>query len=66
MLTTFETEDLIVQALRAGASAYLGKGVEPAALLDACAVPIRVSTQGSGSRLASRAGWVPVTARCSI
>jgi DNA-binding NarL/FixJ family response regulator len=35
VLTTFETEDLIVEALRAGASAYLGKDVEPAALLDA-------------------------------
>jgi DNA-binding NarL/FixJ family response regulator len=35
ILTTFETEDLIVEALRAGASAYLGKDVEPAVLLDA-------------------------------
>jgi DNA-binding NarL/FixJ family response regulator len=35
ILTTFETEELIVEALRAGASAYLGKDVEPAALLDA-------------------------------
>src|ERR1700722_16555104 len=33
ILTTFETEDLIVEALRAGASGYLGKDVEPAALL---------------------------------
>jgi DNA-binding NarL/FixJ family response regulator len=35
ILTTFETEDLIVEALRAGASGYLGKDVEPVALLDA-------------------------------
>ena len=35
ILTTFETEELIVEALRAGASAYLGKDAEPAALLDA-------------------------------
>jgi DNA-binding NarL/FixJ family response regulator len=35
ILTTFETEDLIVDALRAGASAYLGKDVEPATLLNA-------------------------------
>ena len=35
ILTTFETEDLIVDALRAGASAYLGKDVDPATLLDA-------------------------------
>jgi DNA-binding NarL/FixJ family response regulator len=35
ILTTFETEDMIVEALRAGASGFLGKGVEPEALLDA-------------------------------
>ena len=35
ILTTFETEDLVVSAMRAGASAYLGKGVEPANLLAA-------------------------------
>jgi DNA-binding NarL/FixJ family response regulator len=35
ILTTFETEDLIVEALRAGASGYLGKDVQPAGLLDA-------------------------------
>jgi DNA-binding NarL/FixJ family response regulator len=35
ILTTFETEDLVVSALRAGASGYLGKGVEPANLLAA-------------------------------
>jgi DNA-binding NarL/FixJ family response regulator len=35
ILTTFETDELIVDALRAGASGYLGKGVEPQVLLDA-------------------------------
>jgi DNA-binding NarL/FixJ family response regulator len=35
MLTTFETDELIVDALRAGASGYLSKGVEPVALLEA-------------------------------
>ncbi|RZS91145.1 LuxR family two component transcriptional regulator [Motilibacter rhizosphaerae] len=35
MLTTFETDELIMDALRAGASGYLGKGVGPQALLDA-------------------------------
>ena len=35
ILTTFETDELIVDALRAGASGYLGKGVEPQILLDA-------------------------------
>ncbi|MDT3440140.1 response regulator transcription factor [Pseudofrankia sp. BMG5.37] len=35
ILTTFETEQLVVEALRAGASAFLGKGVGPADLLDA-------------------------------
>jgi DNA-binding NarL/FixJ family response regulator len=35
VLTTYETDDLVVGALRAGASGYLGKGTEPAVLLDA-------------------------------
>ena len=35
MLTTFETDELIVDAFRAGASGYLGKAVEPEVLLDA-------------------------------
>ena len=35
ILTTFETDDLVVAALRAGASGYLGKGATPATLLDA-------------------------------
>lgn len=49
ILTTFETEDLVIDALRAGASAYLGKGVEPAALLDA------VRTVAAGEALLSPA-----------
>ncbi|MFI9751651.1 response regulator [Streptomyces collinus] len=35
VLTTFEEDDLVVEALRAGASGFLGKGVEPAQLLNA-------------------------------
>ncbi|WP_037906280.1 response regulator [Actinacidiphila yeochonensis] len=35
VLTTFEAEQSVVEALRAGASGFLGKGVEPAQLLDA-------------------------------
>ncbi|MEU3933772.1 response regulator transcription factor [Streptomyces sp. NPDC029044] len=35
VLTTFEEDELVVEALRAGASGFLGKGVEPAQLLDA-------------------------------
>lgn len=42
MLTTFEIDDLVVQAIRAGASGFLGKGVEPSELLDA----IRVVADG--------------------
>ena len=34
ILTTFETDELVVSALRAGASGFLGKGVEPAALIE--------------------------------
>ncbi|MGO9971902.1 MAG: response regulator [Solirubrobacteraceae bacterium] len=47
ILTTFETEDLVVSALRAGASGYLGKGVEPANLLAA------VRTVAAGESLLS-------------
>jgi len=35
ILTTFETDDLVIAALRAGASGYIGKGVEPGTLLEA-------------------------------
>ncbi|WP_159795195.1 response regulator [Puerhibacterium puerhi] len=47
ILTTFETDDLVVGALRAGASGFLGKGVAPEALLDA------IRTVASGERLLS-------------
>lgn len=42
MLTTFEVDELVVQAIRAGASGFLGKGVEPTELLDA----IRIVANG--------------------
>ncbi|MEU0337171.1 response regulator transcription factor [Streptomyces sp. NPDC006193] len=42
ILTTFEVDDHVVQALRAGASGFLGKGSEPAELLNA----IRVAAGG--------------------
>lgn len=42
VLTTFELDDYVVEAIRAGASGFLGKGVEPADLLDA----IRVVASG--------------------
>ncbi|MDX3799335.1 response regulator transcription factor [Streptomyces sp. AK04-3B] len=35
VLTTFEEDELVVEALRAGASGFLGKGIEPVQLLDA-------------------------------
>jgi DNA-binding NarL/FixJ family response regulator len=38
ILTTFEVEEHVVEALRAGASGFLGKGVEPPQLLDAIRV----------------------------
>jgi DNA-binding NarL/FixJ family response regulator len=43
ILTTFEDEDYVGGALRAGASGFLGKGVNPAELLDA----IRVVAAGN-------------------
>src|ERR1035437_5600512 len=47
VLTTFETDELVVAALRAGASGFLGKGVAPAALLDA------IRTVAAGEQLLS-------------
>ncbi len=38
VLTTFEQDDLVLAALRAGASGFLGKSVEPVELLDAIRV----------------------------
>ncbi|MGG8405268.1 response regulator [Streptomyces sp. 12297] len=42
MLTTFEVDEYVVQALRAGASGFLGKGAEPEDLLGA----IRIAAAG--------------------
>lgn len=47
VLTTFEEDDLIVAALRAGASGFLGKGVEPERLLEA------IRTVAAGEQLLS-------------
>ena len=49
VLTTFETDELVVAALRAGASGFLGKGVAPGALLDA------IRTVAAGEQLLSPA-----------
>jgi DNA-binding NarL/FixJ family response regulator len=38
VLTTFEEDDLVLAALRSGASGFLGKSVEPAELLEAIRV----------------------------
>jgi DNA-binding NarL/FixJ family response regulator len=38
VLTTFEIDEYVVQAIRGGASGFLGKGVGPAELLDAIRV----------------------------
>ena len=42
VLTTFEADDYVLEALRSGASGFLGKSVEPEELLDA----IRVVSRG--------------------
>jgi len=41
ILTTFEVDELVLRAIRAGASGFLGKGVEPAELLDAIRIVAR-------------------------
>ncbi len=57
ILTTFETDELVVDALRAGASGYLGKGVDPATLLDA------IRTVASGESLLSSAATTALIQR---
>jgi DNA-binding NarL/FixJ family response regulator len=49
VLTTFETDELVLEALRAGASGFLGKGVDPESLIAA------VRTVAAGERLLSPA-----------
>ena len=41
VLTTFEADDYVLEALRSGASGFLGKSVEPEELLDAIRVVAR-------------------------
>jgi DNA-binding NarL/FixJ family response regulator len=41
VLTTFEADDVVIAALRSGASGFLGKSVEPDELLDAIRVVAR-------------------------
>ena len=57
VLTTFETDELVVAALRAGASGYLGKGVDPEALLQA------VRTVAAGESLLSPAATTALIER---
>jgi len=57
VLTTFETDELVVAALRAGASGYLGKGVEPGALLQA------IRTVAAGESLLSPAATTALIER---
>lgn len=66
MLTTFEIDELVVQAIRAGASGYVGKGIEPAELLDAIRIVASGdallsprATRGLLSQLADQAGAPP-------
>jgi DNA-binding NarL/FixJ family response regulator len=57
VLTTFETNDLVVAALRAGASGFLGKGVTPEALVGA------VRTVAAGESLLSPAATTALIAQ---
>lgn len=58
ILTTFEIDDYVFQALRAGASGFLGKSAEPRQLLDA------VRTVHRGDALLSPAATRSLIARC--
>lgn len=57
MLTTFETDDLVIGAMRAGAAGFLGKGVSPGALLDA------IRTIAAGESLLSPAATTALVRR---
>jgi DNA-binding NarL/FixJ family response regulator len=58
MLTTFEIDEYVYQALRAGASGFLGKSAEPAELLDAIRIVHR------GDALLSPIATKSLIARC--
>jgi DNA-binding NarL/FixJ family response regulator len=58
ILTTFEIDDYVFQALRAGASGFLGKSAEPRELLDA------IRTVYDGGALLSPAATRSLIARC--
>lgn len=57
ILTTFEIDEYVFQALRGGASGFLGKGAEPAELLDA------IRTVARGDELLSPAATRALIAR---
>ena len=57
VLTTFETDDLILAALRSGATGFLGKGTEPELLLRA------IRTVAAGEALLSPAATTSLIAR---
>lgn len=73
ILTTFEIDDYVIQAVRAGASGFIGKAVEPAELLDA----IRVVAAGDAllspkatraviAGYASQPGFAPETSTATL
>ncbi|WP_238009343.1 response regulator transcription factor [Dactylosporangium sp. AC04546] len=57
VLTTFETDEHVLAALRAGASGFLGKGVDPADLLQA------IRTVAAGESLLSPAATTALIGR---
>jgi DNA-binding NarL/FixJ family response regulator len=57
ILTTFEVDELVFEALRAGASGFLGKGARPEALIDA------IRTVARGDSLLSPAATRGLIAR---
>ncbi|MEV6712865.1 response regulator transcription factor [Lentzea sp. NPDC051208] len=57
VLTTFETDEFVASALRAGASGFLGKGVDPEVLLQA------IRTVAEGESLLSPAATTALIAR---
>ncbi len=63
VLTTFEADEYVVGALRAGASGFLGKGVEPEELLAAIRVVAQGETLLSPRATSALVGPVPGSAQ---
>ncbi len=70
ILTTFEIDEYVVDAIRAGASGFVGKGIEPMELLDAIRVVAAgealLSPRATQAMLAQFAAQPPVASTSAV